>query len=452
MQQAQLERRNETRKPAAETQQNQPLASAPIRVRMQRFPLPIYYALPIEFCLDPPLSPRGVADPKLVDPFEVAVLAGILYAAIMTLYGGRKAEAYAGGGKTAIAEERGTAKRRKPWVRRREQPPKQGRRKHANGSRREQAIQQAGTDGYRAALAQLRQDGAPAAIVIDISARHLLQLARLGLRGRDHERLIAALARLEQPVGHMPALLIDQARRGSRLSLTVDGVWLDQPFRKIPGPLPLATASALALWLFGFAVAESDSSLDLAGLRRKLCIMRSGKNAVASLESSRAIVNAQLSRLDWAVLKQHRIFGASLVAELGKARFFHPSFTITELPRPFGGFRYRIGLSTEVEADADPDAAQVPEPNPFRTQPKPSEFVPPGSIRGPLTHEELAQIAAEDAEAERRYEARKKPTVLPSWWRSVDLKSVDWKKFEALHNHDPSREAPDMSGDDWESF
>jgi hypothetical protein len=273
---------------------------------------PLYACIPRTVAKFPPIAHRGDTCEALLQPFEFAVLAGLLCGARAAL-GRQRHDASMKAGHVAVQKERQYAQQFKDaWDKHRasdEDMPAPMRRSilyvenpHKPRLRwGKRLVGRVATKGYQQKQQRLRKQAPPEIVKVTLTRYGLLRLAGLPKNGDYFRWLDAVLDRLCDHVGYRNEALaspplVDWSSHDRKLELRVSGAWLAPPFVRVPMPLPLRGATGLALYLF-LQISQDGGEIAFDTLRERLGMPACGGGAVASraLRNALKIVNAHLA-------------------------------------------------------------------------------------------------------------------------------------------------------------
>jgi hypothetical protein len=190
----------------------------------------------------------------------------------------------------------------------------------------QEALNKAGSIGYRSAKKQLNRRGPIEPIAVEMSIFKLLKISGLSNSGGNRRKLDHALNRLLEPVGKMPAPLISWKRLPSgllSLQLEVSEEWLMPPF--VLMPLPLAHKSAIALDLYKFLVSIKTGKLNKTGITISSLCRKIGISSqqpmswiMRSLKRALGVLNKHLARLPLELLYKQGIKVPKYTVEVTK--------------------------------------------------------------------------------------------------------------------------------------
>jgi hypothetical protein len=190
-------------------------------------------------------------------------------------------------------------------------------------------LQVVGEDIYPRERKRVLAKGPPEHITVERSRRALLTSVGVQVDGHHLARLPDVLDRLCDPIGKypLPAPLAEwQPLRSGRLRLTVNGAWLQRPYRQVGLPLPMRLLTPLWLYLFLRGIrtdAINEFSIDFARLCQRVGITtrRGAKAAWDQLETTLNAVNDHLAGLSNESIKAHRAEHYELIYLDGRIRF-----------------------------------------------------------------------------------------------------------------------------------
>jgi hypothetical protein len=290
--------------------------------RSKRQP-PLYVGIPRPLLMTPPIAFRGSTVENRIDPFTFFVLAAVLIEARAVLYDDIRTQALAAGAELGAVEierrnkfkaEWRETKRRRFWGHHAEAPQIQhtfmAEPVYKPVSKPGPSARCARSVGYRQKREQLRRS-LPADTTVMISRHALLTSIGLKGRGRNIDKLPAALDRLCEQVGDKPTpLLIDWTMQDDQLRLGVSGQWLGRKFGRVPLQLPYR-AAPLALYLFLIGLNPPTYFRGKMSSLKSLCEklgLPHGKpsNSLRTIRKALDIINDGLPDLDREALDELR--------------------------------------------------------------------------------------------------------------------------------------------------
>jgi hypothetical protein len=288
---------------------------------------PKYVCLPYTVLHLPPIQHRHTPGRRHhISPFEYAVMSGLMIMSRAAWSDDKNRRAWAAG-RDAIDQEhklaesfkqdwRQTRRRRRHGAPYELAPTPKRRHTFTNESKykpmlpRPESIERAGSEANRKYKEKRKKEPAPEIITVEQTRRGLLIASGLPSRGDNYNVIDAALDRLCEPIGPLPAVLTNwKLLNNGRVRLEVNGRWLDLHFKKVPWPLPVRSPTALALYLWLQSIDTSDmnqTTITLKSLSYKLGIANWGKS-MDIIHAAVEAVNTHLDTLNVKLLRKYNI-------------------------------------------------------------------------------------------------------------------------------------------------
>jgi hypothetical protein len=262
------------------------------------------------------------------DPFEIAVIGGILTTARILIGQQNSQDAFAYARRIIDKQLKTYAEHKLAWDKARLLRKKGMKAKAPMIHRqflspvyktldRSKDLKKIGSIANEKHRAQRRKSAPPDSNIIPISGSRLLLIAGLSRDGGNLARLDRCLRRLQKPMKiagrELPPLLNSyEVLASGRLVLDVSGDWLDLQYRQVPLPLPTKSPIATSLYLFLQCISTHPAHKENIGFKA-LCERvgidtgRPPSRGIQALDRALDVVNDHVWALDADALASYRI-------------------------------------------------------------------------------------------------------------------------------------------------